>query len=80
MRLRLACQRTAIWSSPWDPAHWIKHGELRTPAAEQPVENDPAVLVAQEQIRKDGRLIVEHVTAAVDAWHASFNRDPPGSA
>ena len=73
MRLRLASQRTAIWASAeeWDPAYWIQTGGLRNPEADRQAEEDPAVLVARDQIRKDGgQLIVENVTKAVDAWRA----------
>lgn len=70
MRLRLACQRTAIWANNWDSATWIRTGRLTSRQDDPPAEQDPAVLIAQEQIRKDGRLILENVTKAIETWRA----------
>lgn len=74
MRLRLACQRTAIWANQWDPATWIRTGALTSRRDEPPAEQDPAVLIAQEQIRKDGRLILENVNEAIEAWRAKMSK------
>lgn len=70
MRLRLVCQRTAIWAQNWDAAAWIQTGRIESPNDGPPAEQDPAVLVAQEQIRKDGRVIPENIARAVDQWRA----------
>jgi len=74
MRLRLVLQRTAIWASKWDPAAWITTGQMREMIDQPPPESDPAVLVAAEQIRKDGRVVIENVTKAVDEWRAKMSK------
>lgn len=74
LRRRAIIQRTAENAKIPDLAHWIETGEIRQPAA--PVEADPAVLVAQEQIRKDGRLIVENVIKAVEQWRQAQTLKP----
>lgn len=73
MRLRLYYQRTAIWKEKFDAAHWIRTGNVRASNAAPP-EDDPAVKIAQEQIRKDGRLIVENVTKAVEEWQPKTSK------
>ena len=72
MRLRLVCQRTAIWADKWDSAAWIRTGKMREKSDQPPPESDPAVLVAHEQIRKDGRVIPENIERAVNEWRAKM--------
>ena len=69
MRLRLVLQRTAIWASgaEWNPVAWIRGTDGRR-NDRRPPEEDPAVKIAAEQIRKDGRVIPENVTKAVELW------------
>jgi hypothetical protein len=74
MRLRLVSQRTAIWAQNWDAAYWIQTGKLRTPESQRPAEDDPAVKIAQEQIRKDGRVIPENIAKAVEEWRAKMSK------
>ena len=47
--------------------HWIETGEIRD-ADQKPPEDSPEVHIAKEQIRKDGRIIVENVTRAIEEW------------
>ena len=75
MRLRLVCQRTAIWADNWDAAAWIRSGLLlpNQPTAARPP--DPAELVAREQIRRDGgRFIPENVIQAVKEWQVKTSK------
>lgn len=68
-RRRAIIQRTADNADIPDVAHWIETGEIRQQDRQPPVD-DPAVLVALEQIRKDGRVIPENVAKAIDEWRA----------
>ena len=73
--MRLFNQRTAVWAEKWDAAYWIRTGNIREQAPERPAEDDPAVLIAREQIAKDGGiLIVENVTRAVEAWRQKMSK------
>jgi hypothetical protein len=67
VRRRAFIQRVAANAKIPDVAHWIETGEIRD-QTRRPPGDDPAVLIALEQIRKDGRLIVENVTKAVEQW------------
>ena len=75
VRRRAIIQRTADNAKIPDLAHWIETGEIRD-NTRRPPEDDPAVKIAQEQIRKDGRLIVENVTKAVEQWRAAQTLKP----
>ena len=48
--------------------HWIETGDIGELLESKPSEDSPEVHVAKEQIRKDGRLIVENVTRAIEEW------------
>lgn len=67
-RRRAIVQRIADNAEIHDVEYWIETGELRDRHAGQPPEDTPEVHVAREQIRKDGRLIVENVTKAIEQW------------
>lgn len=58
-----------------DVAHWIETGEIREPN-QRPSEDAPEVKIAREQIRKDGRLIVENVTRAIEQWREQQTSKP----
>jgi hypothetical protein len=45
---------------------------MREKSDQPPPESDPAVLVAHEQIRKDGRVIPENIERAVNEWRAKM--------
>ncbi len=75
MRLRLVCQRTAIWADKWDAGAWIRSGQLLTPQPTSDQPPDPAELVAREQIRRDGgRFIVENVLRAIEEWQVKTSK------
>ena len=67
VRRRAIIQRIADNEKLPDVNHWIEAGELREPNR-RPPEDTPEVLIAREQIRKDGRVIVENVTRAIEEW------------
>jgi len=67
VRRRAIVQRIADNAKIPDVGHWIETGEIREPS-EKPAEDTPEVQIAKEQIRKDGRLIVENVTKAIEQW------------
>lgn len=75
VRLRALTDRTAKNAKIQDVAHWIETGELRDDT-KPPVEADPAVLVAREQIKKDGRLIVENVAKVIEQWQQDRTSKP----
>jgi hypothetical protein len=74
-RRRAIIQRTADNAKIPDLAHWIETGEIRD-ETRRTIEDDPAVQIAAEQIRKDGRLIVENVTEAVNKWREQQTKKP----
>jgi hypothetical protein len=74
-RRRAIIQRTADNAKIPDLAHWIETGEIRDDSRPPP-EEDPAVKIAAEQIRKDGRLIVENVTEAIEKWREQQTLKP----
>ena len=63
-------QRIADNAKIPDVAHWIETGKIRREVDQQPPEDTPEVHIAKEQIRKDGRLILENVTKAIEQWRA----------
>ena len=67
VRERSLIQRIAQNSKLSNPNHWIETGELRGQSC-RPAEDTPEVHIAKEQIRKDGRIIVENVTRAIEEW------------
>lgn len=70
VRKRLYDQSICVWAKEWDPGHWIQTGEVREQSqTPRRVEEDPAVMVARDQIRKDGdRVIPENIERAVGEW------------
>ena len=77
VRRRAIVQRTADNAKIPDVAHWIETGEIREQDRRPPAD-DPAVLVALEQIKKDGRLIIENVTKAIEQWREAQTLKPAG--
>ncbi len=86
LRLRLFMQAVAVWEcwkGDWDPIHWIRTGFRRDrgDSAEdrQARMNQPEVMIARDQIRKDGGVVIlEHVTQAVEAWRRSQEEHTDG--
>lgn len=77
VRCRAIIQHIASDAKIPDVAHWIETGEIRRSAADRPPPEDaPEVHVAREQIRKDGRLIVENVTRAIEQWREQQTLKP----
>lgn len=75
VRRRAIIQRTADNAKIPDVAHWIETGEIREQDRRPPAD-DPAVLVALDQIQRDGRLIVENVTKAIEQWRGAQTLKP----
>ena len=75
IRRRAIVQRIADNAKIPDVGHWIETGEIREPYT-KPAEDTPEVQVAKEQIRKDGRLIVENVTRAIEQWREQQTSKP----
>ena len=53
---------------------WVDTGDLLGESA-RPPEDTPEVHIAKEQIRKDGKVIPENITRAVEEWrehHKTF--------
>lgn len=46
---------------------WVETGNLLE-ESERPPEDTPEVHIAKEQIRKDGKVIPENITRAVEEW------------
>jgi len=67
VRRRAIIQRIADNAKIPDVAAWIETGQLREPNR-RPPEDKPAVKIAKDQIRKDGRVIIENVTKAIERW------------
>ena len=47
--------------------YWVETGELAERSS-KPLEDTPEVHIAKEQIRKDGKVIPENITRAVEEW------------
>ncbi len=76
VRRRAIIQRIAQNEKLSDVNHWIETSELRGPDR-RPPEDAPEVHIAREQIRKDGRLIVENVTRAIEEWRDQHKTSKP---
>ena len=69
VRRRSIIQRIAQNANLPDVNHWIETGEITgTRENGPPPEDTPEVHIAKEQIRKDGKVIVENVTRAIEEW------------
>jgi hypothetical protein len=68
VRERSLIQRIAQNSKLPNPNYWVETGDLGGQPCRKPPEDTPEVHIAKEQIRKDGRLIVENVTRAIEKW------------
>lgn len=73
VRFRLSDQSFCVLSRDWDVSHWIQTGKVREQSQKpRRVEEDPAVMIARDQIRKDGdQVIPENIERAVNEWRAS---------
>ncbi len=76
-RRRAILQRIADNEEISDVEHWIETGQLRQRRPGPPPEDTPEVHVAREQIRRDGRLIVENVTRAIEQWREQHQTSKP---
>ena len=76
VRERSVIQRVADNAKTGQIEHWIKTGELRGQSC-RPPEDTPEVHIAKAQIRKDGRLIVENVTRAIEEWREQHKTSKP---
>ena len=71
VRFLLTHQRFAInREKAFDAEQWIWHAKVKEPETSRYQPDDPVVLVAQQQIAKDGMVIIENVTRAVEEWRA----------
>lgn len=80
VRLRLFEQATAVWARDWNPAHWIRTGQMASAEANRPrVEHDPQTLIARDQIRRDGgQVIPENIQRTIEAWRQSQETNDNG--
>ena len=76
VRRRAIIQRIADNAKIPDVGHWFETGEIRKPNR-RPPEDAPEVKIAREQIRKDGRLILENVTKAIEQWRDQHKTSKP---
>lgn len=67
VRRRAIIQRFADNDKLSNVNHWIETGKTRGPDR-RPPEDAPEVHIAKEQIRKDGKVIPENVTKAIEEW------------
>ncbi len=68
VRERATIQRVADNAKVGQLEHWIETGKLQSLDRSRPPEDTPEVHIAKEQIRKDGRVIIENVTRAIEEW------------
>jgi len=74
VRGRSVIQRVADNAKSGQINRWTETGELDATASIQPPEDRPEVHIAREQIRKDGRIIIENVTRAIEQWQQTTSK------
>lgn len=76
VRERATIQRVADNAKGGQLDHWIETGHLGSQSS-RPPEDSPEVHIAKAQITKDGRIIIENVTRAIEEWREQHRTSKP---